>query len=183
MLVRRGDTIVEVTLAFTIFTVLAVGSIVIMNHGVAMAQRSLEETQVRQVIDGQTDLLRVAQNTTVWDTIKSNAVTAAGDIVTSSDVVAGCPSTSPKKSFIITRDGAKTNLQYVALTNATNFAAAPVTSYIDFSASKALGIWIQAVKVSGAPAAYDMYIRACWNTTNGNIPATLATIVRLYDAN
>ena len=39
---NRGDTIIEVLLAVTIFSLVAIGSMVLMNRGVAMAQQSLE---------------------------------------------------------------------------------------------------------------------------------------------
>ena len=55
---NRGDTIIEVLLAVTIFSLVAVGSMVLMNRGVAMAQQSLETTLVRQQIDAQAEMLR-----------------------------------------------------------------------------------------------------------------------------
>ena len=45
---NRGDTIVEVVFAVTIFSMVTVGAISIMNKGVAIAQQSLEITLVRQ---------------------------------------------------------------------------------------------------------------------------------------
>jgi Tfp pilus assembly protein PilW len=182
---QRGDTIVEVSLAFSIFTLLAVGSITIMSRSMAMAQRSLEQTQVRQVMEGQADLLRAAQSTSLWSTqIKTAAVTSAPDIKTSSSFVSSCPSNAPKNSFIIAHDSGSNSLSYIKL-DINKFQPAPVTSYIDYSQPKAYGIWVQAVPVpaspAGSPAAYDMYIRSCWDTVDSDVPATLVTIVRLYD--
>lgn len=180
MLKQRGDTIVEVSLAFAIFSLLAMGSIVLMNQGAATAQRTLEQTQVRQVVNGQADALRLArQDTALWGSIRADL---ASSIPTASTLSTGCPtsSTIPSKAFLITKNSAGTALQYQKL-DATNFAPAPIASYIDYSTSKAYGIWVQAQKVDGSPAAYDLYIRACWSTVGSNIPATLATIVRLYD--
>ena len=179
---QRGDTIVEVSLAFSIFALLAVGSITIMGRSMAMAQRSLEQTQVRQVMEGQADLLRAAQDTAVWGYIKAGAVGSAGDIQVSGDFASSCPTTAPKNSFMITHNSSASTLQYTAL-DAGSFQSAPVTSYIDYSQPKAYGMWVQAVPVSGSPAAYDMYIRSCWQTVGTNVPATLVTIVRLYDKN
>ena len=180
MLKQRGDTIVEVSLAFAIFALLAMGSMALMNQGAATAQRALEQTQVRQVINGQADALRLArQDPTLWTTIKANL---APSVLTSSDLSTSCPTTAsvPSKAFVMTKNASSTALQYLKL-DTTNFVAAPVTSYLDYSASKAYGIWVQALKVNGSPAAYDLYIRACWSTVGTNVPATLATIVRLYD--
>ena len=48
---ERGDTIIEVMFAFVLFSMVIVGAFMIMNQGMALAQRSLEVTQVRQQID------------------------------------------------------------------------------------------------------------------------------------
>lgn len=55
---QRGDTIVEVLFAVTVFSLIAVGGLSIMNQGAAMAQRSLEIGQVRDQMDTQADALR-----------------------------------------------------------------------------------------------------------------------------
>ena len=54
----KGDTLVEVILAVTVFSMVAVGTISIMNKGVAIAQHSLEISLVRQQIDAQAEMLR-----------------------------------------------------------------------------------------------------------------------------
>lgn len=55
---ERGDTIIEVIFAVTVFSLVAVGGITIMNQGAATAQRSLEIGLVREQIDSQADALR-----------------------------------------------------------------------------------------------------------------------------
>ena len=55
---ERGDTIIEVVFAVTVFSLVAVGGITIMNQGTATAQRSLEIGLVREQIDSQADALR-----------------------------------------------------------------------------------------------------------------------------
>ena len=55
MLMRRGDTIVELVIAFAIFSLAAVASIAILNSGVATTQRNLEITLVRQQVDAHQD--------------------------------------------------------------------------------------------------------------------------------
>lgn len=96
---QRGDTIIEVILAVTVFSVVAVGGIGVMNQGVATAQRSLEIGQVRAQIDAQADALRYIHSTyvsslgttnpgakDVWDTVASDrAVAAAQDFREISD--------------------------------------------------------------------------------------------------
>jgi len=55
---QKGDTLIEVLFAVTVFSLVAVGSLSIMNQGTATAQRSLEITLVRQEIDAQAEALR-----------------------------------------------------------------------------------------------------------------------------
>ncbi|RYF29698.1 MAG: hypothetical protein EOO17_00170 [Chloroflexi bacterium] len=87
---ERGDTIIEVLFAITIFSFVAVGGLSIMNQGVATAQRSLEIGLVRQQMDAQADALRYLNQayvadygkrgdaTKIWeDSIASQVVNAA----------------------------------------------------------------------------------------------------------
>lgn len=63
MLAReRGDTLIEVLFAVSIFSAVAVGTIVIMNQGIASAQQALEINLVRNQIDTQAELLRHLNN-------------------------------------------------------------------------------------------------------------------------
>jgi type II secretory pathway component PulJ len=55
---QRGDTIIEVVFAVTVFSMVAVGGLALMNQGAAMAQRSLEIGMVRDQMDAQADALR-----------------------------------------------------------------------------------------------------------------------------
>ncbi len=55
---QRGDTLIEVILAVTVFSIVAVGGMAVMNQGVATAQRSLEIGLVRAQMDAQADALR-----------------------------------------------------------------------------------------------------------------------------
>ena len=55
---QKGDTMIEVLLAVTIFSVVAVMGLTIMNQGSAASQRSLEITQVRNEIEAQATTLR-----------------------------------------------------------------------------------------------------------------------------
>lgn len=96
---QRGDTIVEVILAVTIFSLVAVGGMAVMNQGTAAAQRALEIGLVRAQIDAQADALRYAHNAyvsslgsgdseakTVWDAIaRKHAVTSSQNIAAMSD--------------------------------------------------------------------------------------------------
>lgn len=59
---RRGETIVEVTIAIVIFGLVSVLSISIMTSGVSTAQATLELTMARNEIDAQAEALRFIQN-------------------------------------------------------------------------------------------------------------------------
>lgn len=51
-------------------------------------------------------------------------------------------------------------------------------------AAQPYGIWVQAVSTppaNGSVGFVDFHIRACWDTVGSNVPATLGTIVRLYE--
>lgn len=59
---QRGDTLIEVLFAVSIFAAVMVGTIVIMNQGIASAQNALEINLVRNQIDTQAELLRHLNN-------------------------------------------------------------------------------------------------------------------------
>ena len=56
--IERGDTLIEVLFAITIFSLIVVTSLTLMNQGTAASQRALEITTVRQQVDGQAEALR-----------------------------------------------------------------------------------------------------------------------------
>jgi len=59
---KRGDTVIEVIFAITIFCLVAIISITLMNSGISTAQGSLELTMARNEIDAQAEALRFIQN-------------------------------------------------------------------------------------------------------------------------
>lgn len=194
----RGDTIVEVLLAFTILTLLSAGTMVIMNRGLAVSERSLERTLVRQQVDAQAELLRYARDTNsdAWDLITSDTNLVTSPSPSSASILAnGCPTTAPLRSFVMIMSNpswgsAFPDMVYRTSLNATTFEPASTHSQVDTTRSMietryAKGMWIQAVRVrdgtSNAPVAYDMHIRACWDSIGQEVPMQVATIVRLYE--
>lgn len=192
MLYRKfvaGDTIVELMLAFTIFSVAAVAALSLMNQGLALSQHSLEVTLVRQQMDGQAETIRYLRDTSdpLWNTIKSLAVdTQAAPL---------SPSTCPDVNYI-TAAGGKLHGFYIAqdvtsggfvaeTIDATNYDEPTTYARVDSAGQHAYGMWVQAVQAEngGKPInAYDIYIHACWDSVAmKNVPATLGTIVRIYD--
>lgn len=173
MLAKRGDTIVEVILAFAVFAVLSVGAVTVMNRGVAMAERSLETTLVREQMDAQAEILRYARDTdaAAWGTIRLGVATAPGD---------ECPDTPPAGAFIA-------SVSSTGVVTYTSAASAPASfnqpaTYSQFTIDdnpQAYGIWVVPIQIS--PNTFDMHIRACWHTPGDANPVTLGTIVRLYE--
>ena len=70
---KRGDTLVEVMFAVAIFGLAAVGTIALMNRGLASAQNSLETTMARQEIDAQAEALRFIHSAYISEPKKSGS--------------------------------------------------------------------------------------------------------------
>ena len=87
-MVKRGDTLIEVTLAVGIFSMIAVAVVAIMSNGTSETQTALETTLAREEIDIQAEALRFIQasasaettSTTdtsfrgLWNKIKDNSI-------------------------------------------------------------------------------------------------------------
>ena len=84
---KKGDTLVEVTLAVGIFSMIAIAVVSLMNSGTSNAQLALETTLAREEIDAQADALRFVHNayasnkegetqplTVLWKEIIANAI-------------------------------------------------------------------------------------------------------------
>jgi len=190
---RRGDTIVEVLFAFTVFSLIAVGGLSLMSQGTALAQRALEIGLVREQIDSQADALRFLNRAYIADFGKNGEATKIWDKVVTANWV------DTAQNFDTIADGTKCNLpgpgdkpftlDVTKLdSNPLLAPSAEVSTYArvrhDVTGASAEGLWIQAVgsknPVSGAPDFYDFHIRACWQTPGQSAPVTLGTIVRLY---
>lgn len=190
---QKGDTIIEVLFATTIFSMIAVGGLSIMNQGTAIAQRALEIGLVRQQIDAQADALRYLNQAYIADygrggpatqqwnnVILSNAVTEAtpfDDIIVNNKCVQPI---SAQKPFALNIK----KLETMPLLIPTDQPATYSQIRYDTSLVTAEGIWIQAVRSSvgsDKTGFYDFHIRACWNSPGQVRPITLGTIVRLYE--
>lgn len=193
---EKGDTIIEVLFAITIFSLVAVGGLSIMNQGLGMAQRALEIGLVRQQIDSQADALRYlnhayvadygkrGQATEKWQqVIDANAVTAAQEYSAMvSDRKCRVPSS---RSFALNVRKLNT-APLIPITQASvdDMDTYSKIRYSDDDTAVSDGLWIQAVRspaVENQPGFYDFHIRACWNSPGQAVPLTLGTIVRLYE--
>ncbi|PID31555.1 hypothetical protein CR983_00525 [Candidatus Saccharibacteria bacterium] len=173
---RRGDTIVEVMVAFAVFTLVAVGSMTVMNRGLTTAERSLEITLVREQIDAQAAILRYARDTnaTAWRQIRQigDSTTSVGDT---------CP-TTPSSSAFVASVAPSGDITVQRFSAAPASYQQPVT-YSQFTLSDtptSHGFWVVPIRISNN--AYDMHIRACWYAPGEDSPTALGTIVRLYAA-
>lgn len=200
---QRGDTIIEVIFAVTVFSMVAIGGLALMNQGTAMAQRALEIELVRDQMDAQADALRYIHNAyianydkpgastkTTWDSIANNRAGSSAQNFSSVATVQSCqiPTTagvagSPFALDVNKLDGQNGGPVVSSVQQADTYAKiddnqTPVT---------AKGLWIQSVKSQSPspgnkiPGYYDFHIIACWLTPGQSSPVTLGTIVRLYD--
>lgn len=184
---EAGDTIIGVVLAFAIFSVAAMGTITLINSGLATTQRNLETTLVRQQIDSQAEQLRYLRDTgdPAWRTIIDPAVL----VVSPLGLDDSCREANAiDQGFYIrptvAADPANTTYTRQVVTGST--LVAPSTyARINYSdgAQRSEGIWIQATRAqqNGSVAAYDFYIHACWDSYGIDEPVTLGTIVRVYE--
>lgn len=199
----KGDTLIEVIISITLFGLVAIGAINIMVQGVATTQRALEVTLVRQEMDAQTAALRFINTAYVADYKSGKPIDAASPAgqwnslmtyVTLANLTAAsqfgavnnsCPAL-PKGSFIINTKTAQ------VVTSSSALVPASLYSMVVYDATDALktaeGIWIEGVRspdstvVGLNTAGYvDFHIRACWVTSGQSMPATIGTIVRLYE--
>ncbi|HCR56001.1 TPA: hypothetical protein DIV49_03435 [Candidatus Saccharibacteria bacterium] len=182
----RGDTLIEVLLAVTIFSMLAVGVITVMNQGTHAAQRALEITLVRQQIDAQAEALRAAQQTAVTDPTVWNDITGSTTPVRSTSDPCPAQPTDVSGAFVMNARNA-TRVTGASWLKSLNAAGAPVYAQVDYTGTpQSYGIWIERTAYPAAgttPAAFDFRIRACWFGIGmpANTPMRLETIVRLYD--
>jgi type II secretory pathway pseudopilin PulG len=204
---ERGDTIIEVLFAITVFALVAVGSMAIMNQGTAAAQRALEITLVRQQIDAQAQAIRYIHQAYVSAYQKGGGTlseTAAqwpkmvdrdklgADNASTFGVNAGttCPETIPaQKPFLLNARKAEVWSGSPSMSPPPGGSLPPFAQVIynddgSQTIQNAYGIWVEAVPSDDAdpntPGFVDFHIRACWDSAGSPVPSTLGTIVRLY---
>lgn len=201
---RAGDTLVEVLIAITVFSLVVVTATSIMSSGVASTQRALESTEVRQEIDSQAATLRFMHNAFVtsyvpnvapsvdtpagqWyqmiNFVKASGLTQASQFGSLSSSTCAAV---PNGSFILNTRKAKVSTAYAVFLNASVYSKVNYDSANDITTAD--GIWIEGIRsatssdVSQSNIGYiDFHIRACWNSVGQTAPLTLGTIVRLYD--
>ena len=187
---NRGDTLVEVLLGVTIFSLVAVIALDTMNRGMAIAQYSLETTLVRQQVDAQAEMLRYAhdmKNDTWKKLVDNNSVSVSAVNGNEGNLgVEKCPDDFSTKEFALAATSSLAS-KISILNNPGDYKAAETYARVDSDTKKTYGISVRLVKPSTATGSrdsnkYDAYIKACWMPVGSKMPATLGTIVRLYDS-
>jgi len=198
--ISRGDTLIEVLFAISVFSLVVVGGLSIMNQGTAAAQRALEITLVRNEIDAQAEALRfmnasyiAAYNPKYPEVLLTEGTPAREwqDMVDTIGTALPAPwnsitCTSPSGSFVIDTKNVKFRPSTSdLLVKAVTFAQ---LRYEDLELKKAEGIWIEAYRpVPPTPGPQskvgyvDFTIRACWDSIGQSVPSNVSTLVRLYE--
>ena len=200
---QQGDTLIEVLFAVTVFSLIVVGALSLMNQGTSASRRALETTIARQAMDGQAETLRFMHESYVtnyqsgasYDT--SDAATSPGEeysrIVRNAidfpktnaselTVTDACPATAPEHSFVVEPRGATAVMNTSLIQQAEVYPELTYNASEVFSASR--GIWVEAVRSTDATTNagfIDFHIRTCWVSVGSSVPVTLGTIVRLYE--
>ena len=187
---NRGDTLVEVLLGVTIFSLVAVIALETMNRGMAIAQYSLETTLVRQQVDAQAEMLRYAhdmKNDTWKKLVDNNSVSVSAVNDNEGNLgVEKCPDDFSTKEFALAATPSLAS-KISILNNPGDYKAAETYARVDSDTKKTYGISVRLVKPSMVTGSrdsnkYDAYIKACWMPVGSKMPATIGTIVRLYDS-
>ena len=187
---NRGDTLVEVLLGVTIFSLVAVIALETMNRGMAIAQYSLETTLVRQQVDAQAEMLRYAhdmKNDTWKKLVDNNSESVSAVNGNEGNLgVEKCPDDFSTKEFALAATPSLAS-KISILNNPGDYKATETYARVDSDTKKTYGISVRLVKPSTATGSrdsnkYDAYIKACWMPVGSKMPATIGTIVRLYDS-
>lgn len=185
----RGDTIIEVMFSFAVFSLVIVSAITLMNQGVAMAQRSLEITLVRQQIDSQIAMVQHARQvgSPVWNALRSDA----RDTISGFSSITSCPDggslAGTGAHFITVQTTAKQDIKLNDVST-TTYSGAITYAKVDTllqtnSIAHSYGLWMILVKSEGFATnrAYDLHVRACWGSVGVSQPITIGTVTRIYD--
>ncbi|MDN5819391.1 MAG: hypothetical protein L0H38_01435, partial [bacterium] len=197
----RGDTIIEVLFAVTVFSMVAVGGLSIMNQGISTAQRSLELALVRQQMDGQAETLRFLHRVyvasygqdgasanpqvQVWNQIKDRLATTPGQFDNADQTCQIPSSTGTQHPFALnTRNASIIDQSPVQAGTYARIVYPDDGDYVDgkevesgISTVTPEGIWIEAIRGGSSSAAdhpfIDFHIRTCWASPGGDHPVTL----------
>ncbi len=196
-MLNRGDTIIEVLLAVTIFSLVAVGSMAIMGRSVNASQQAIEITLVRQQIDSQVEALRAAHQAysrltteearsgSTWSSLMNASSGQIDDM--------DCPDQNTlnvRQAYVMNPLSATLMSIDEHEVRSIKDETAPVYPQViedDNGLQSAYGLWIERHDVPVGPSsnfnrAYDFRVRACWYGAGmGSTPMRMETVVRLYE--
>lgn len=192
---KKGDTIIEVILAFSVFSAAMMGGLWLMNNAMARAQASLQLTMARNAMDGQAESLRYLNSLNLAMRSVGNSLSAWSNIPIRSTPSAlnFCPQNNSEiNGFVVNM----ANMAILRNNAGNNNILRPADTYprLEYNVDDtnaisggdivgSRGLWIEAVRANNSDNFIDFHIRACWNAPGQNAPTTLGTIVRLYNAN
>ena len=196
---ERGDSLVEVVLAMAVLSMVAVGSMMVMNNGNATIQNALERTEIRGAVNTQTQLLTYIHDNdpTAWNKILAKAECNAGSSAAGCNnnsnnatvVTASATKCAPSGNAFLLPTSIPASGASVAVNSAPSSHIATNTSNIS---SGTAGIWVDPLSYeapnNGAPvsspsnvAYVDFYIKACWYPlgSGSGSKSSSVTVVRM----
>lgn len=184
---KKGDTLIEVTLAVAVFSMVMVVGIGAMNGGMARTQASLQLSLSRDAMNSQAETLRYINNIYL-----NKYASGSGDMFSKwREITAKAKTSATRLNNCPTDQTAFNALNAIAINvNDKTFPLitgnekiTPANTYPQLAANGATsqGMWIEVVRPRARSGYYDFHIRACWIAPGNNTPTTLGTIVRLYD--
>ena len=184
---KKGDTLIEVTLAVAVFSMVMVVGIGAMNGGMARTQASLQLSLSRDAMNSQAETLRYINNIYL-----NKYASGSGDMFNKWREITAKAKTSATRLNNCPADQTAFNALNAIAINVNdktfplitgNGKITPANTYPQLAANGATsqGMWIEVVRPPARSGYYDFHIRACWIAPGNNTPTTLGTIVRLYD--
>lgn len=189
---QKGDTLIEVIIAIAIFSLVTVSMFGIMQRGSGSAYESLERSQVRMLINAQSEYLSYLRD-------QYNSLLLSNLDIDRSTFDRSISPSSPAGQWLhiknnIGSTGAPASDACVDNASGQSFFLRRSDSGIEAVVGSphaaggipepGVGLWIQKVDPSGYSSLsqkyHDFYLMSCW-TTVGNQKQTLSTIVRLYE--
>lgn len=210
-MIKKGDTLIEVTIAIGIFSLIAITIAAVMSSGTSGSQTALETTLAREEIDAQAEALRFIHESYItskdanqgnpyyklWNAIKGRANSNSNSTEfnpSSCKALYDDNILNNQKAFILNTKQLNSGESALISYNRNIFeptSTYPHTVYGGNRLDKAYGIYIVAVpdggtnivgqSNTGVTAFYDFYIRTCWYGLDAERPSNISTVIRLYD--
>lgn len=180
---ERGDTLIEVLVAISVFGIVVVGAFALMNRGVTQMYDSMEKAQVRMLLNSQTEALTYARDqylrsqsmalVTPQDQRAKNAWEGVKNAFDTPSTAPGLNSCAPSDAAFAMQADAS------GISRSTTIIAAIADGF----PSPGNGIWVEEIPsaASVTPSFIDFYIKACWLQNSSAQTQVLSTVVRLYD--